>query len=327
MSESAAAVAITTVLSILVIVDIVGNCLVCATIRKNRDMRTPMNYLLVNLAIADILYATFITPKIVMSVNLSHPEGVYGAIICKLLTGGSIAWIGAFSSIPTLAAIAIERYYAVIYPYSNKGKLTTRKLKVIIPGIWIFSVTFLIPIFLVMKVKGGFCVDSWPEPWMVKAYHLAVDVLVFLPLTLMVVLYSRVVYTLWLKRSDENQLNHQQIGVARVRKRVTLMVVTVSIIFGVSWGTMQVLYFLFYFASYTLGPVTIAVTNTMVLFNSAVNPFVYALLNQQFRRKMKRMIYCSKSSAPRVQSDQDTQDTDRTTNTTHSIQATGPSQE
>ncbi|KAL9958278.1 hypothetical protein ACROYT_G035274 [Oculina patagonica] len=290
-------------------------------------MRIPVNYLLVNLAIADILYATFITPKIILSVNLSHPEGLSGAIICKLLTGGAVAWIGAFSSIATLAAIAIERYYAVIHPYSNKGKLTKRKLKVIIPGVWIFSTIFLIPVFLGLKVKGNFCVDSWPELWMVKAYHLAVDVLVFLPLALMVVLYSRVIYTLWLKRSDDNQLNHQQKGVVRVRKRVTLMAVTVSVIFGVSWGTMQVLYFLFYFTSYTLGPVTIALTNTMVLFNSAVNPFVYALLNQQFRRKMKKMIYCTSSSALRVHPDQDTQDVELATNTVHPNQTTRSSQE
>ncbi len=34
-----AGVAITTVLSILIIVDIVGNSLVCAIIKRNRDMR------------------------------------------------------------------------------------------------------------------------------------------------------------------------------------------------------------------------------------------------------------------------------------------------
>ena len=39
MSESAAAIAITTVLSILVIADIVGNSLVCAIIKRYRDMR------------------------------------------------------------------------------------------------------------------------------------------------------------------------------------------------------------------------------------------------------------------------------------------------
>lgn len=39
MMSQSAAVAITTVLFILVVVDIVGNSLVCAIIKKNRDMR------------------------------------------------------------------------------------------------------------------------------------------------------------------------------------------------------------------------------------------------------------------------------------------------
>ncbi len=39
MPESAATIAITTVLAILVIFDIVGNSLVCAIIKRNGDMR------------------------------------------------------------------------------------------------------------------------------------------------------------------------------------------------------------------------------------------------------------------------------------------------
>ena len=89
-----------------------------------------MNYLLVNLAIADILYATFITPKIFFRLASTYPGGMTGTVVCKLLTGGGLAWIAGTSSVVTLIAIAAERYYAVIYPIGNIGKLTKRKLKV-----------------------------------------------------------------------------------------------------------------------------------------------------------------------------------------------------
>ena len=73
------------------------------------------------------------------------------------------------------------------------------------------------------------------------------------------------------------------------------MVVTLSVIFGICWGTDQVIY------SFTsAGPVSVAIANTMVMFNAAVNPFVYALLNQQFRSKMKKMICCTGYLARRV---------------------------
>ena len=80
-------------------------------------------------------------------------------------------------------------------------------------------------------------------------------------------------------------------GVLKVRKRVTLMVVIVSLIFGISWGTSSVFYVLKHFTAFNIG--NVAITNTMALFNSSVNPFVYALLNQQFREKVKRMICCT----------------------------------
>ena len=84
-----------------------------------------------NLAVADILYATFIAPKVVFKLtNVNHPDGVTGTVLCKLLTDGNVAWTGSASSFVTLAAIAIERYYAVMYPRGNKGKLANFKLKV-----------------------------------------------------------------------------------------------------------------------------------------------------------------------------------------------------
>ena len=71
----------------------------------------------------------------------------------------------------------------------------------------------------------------------------------------------------------------------KVRKRVTLMVVAVSAIFGVSWGTGQLVYVLLYFISDDIGAVLLAISDVMILFNSAVNPFVYALLKQPIQRE------------------------------------------
>ncbi|KAL9957378.1 hypothetical protein ACROYT_G039009 [Oculina patagonica] len=294
-------VAMTTALAILLIFDIVGNSLVCAILRRNRDMRTPVNYLLINLAAADILYAVFVAPNIfvVQFSFIRHPDGTFGQFMCKVVTGGSVAWVGGFSSILTLLVIAIERYYAVMYPHGNHWKLTKRKLKVIIPGIWIGSLIFNIPQFLVLNFSetSHNCEYMWPEEWMVKVYQtLKWNLVTAVTLLVMVVLYSRIVYTLWFKSDDGNQLTHQQMGVLKVRKRVTLMIVAVSIIFGICWGVDQVVYTLMFTANIDVGPVAVAIANTMVLFNAAVNPFVYALLNQQFRQKAKRMIcggYCS----------------------------------
>ena len=90
--------------------------------------RTPINYLLVNLAIADASYATLVTPQTFLDIAPTHPGGTIGTFLCKFVTSGNFAWIAADSSVITLVAIAAERYSAVIYP--NVGKFTKGKLKV-----------------------------------------------------------------------------------------------------------------------------------------------------------------------------------------------------
>ena len=83
-----------------------------------------------NLAVGDILFAAFIIPKVFFNFIFTHPGGVTGTSLCKLLIRGTVAWVGELASIITLVAVAIERHHAAVYPFGNKWKLTKRKLKV-----------------------------------------------------------------------------------------------------------------------------------------------------------------------------------------------------
>jgi len=84
----------------------------------------------VNLAVADITFAIFLAPKFILSRTFTHPDGEAGKALCRLLTGGTLGWFGGVSSAFTLVAVAVERFYAVMHPHGNKGRLTKRKLKV-----------------------------------------------------------------------------------------------------------------------------------------------------------------------------------------------------
>ena len=82
-------------------------------------------------------------------------------------------------------------------------------------------------------------------------------------------------------------------GVVRVRKRVTLMGVTVTAIFGMCWTPDIVAHLIDNFTSVSIGKPAYPVLHTLMLFSSAVNPFMYALVNKTFREKLKGMICCS----------------------------------
>ena len=72
------------------------------------------------------------------------------------------------------------------------------------------------------------------------------------------------------------------------------MVVTISAIFVISYGAGAILHLLNnQVGSFKLGPYVFPIAHTVFMFNSAVNPYAYALINQRFRKRMKRMICCS----------------------------------
>ena len=91
-------------------------------------------------------------------------------------------------------------------------------------------------------------------------------------------------------------------GVLRLRKRVTLTAVTITAILVISWGADGILHLIQEYAgSVKLSPLTTPIAHTIMIFNSAVNPFAYALLNQRFRKEMKQMV-CPRSFRTRVYS-------------------------
>ena len=77
-------------------------------------------------------------------------------------------------------------------------------------------------------------------------------------------------------------------GVLKVRKRVTKMVLTVSIIYALCWLPNLSVYALAYLSpSQTYGTVLYITSIVLVTCNSAVNPFIYVFVNQTFREKLK----------------------------------------
>ena len=79
------------------------------------------------------------------------------------------------------------------------------------------------------------------------------------------------------------------------------MAVTVSVIFAVCWLADSTVLVLDYYAhSHTIGETVHAATSIMIMFNSAINPIMYALVNQKFRKKLKGMMCCACRPAKRI---------------------------
>lgn len=288
-------IALTFCFATLVLAGLVGNILVSLVILFNKTMQTPINYLLLNLAVADIITVTFISPQYIFIHAFTHPTGVAGDFLCKFITGGNLSWIGGVASVFSLVAISFERYQAVTNPYSPDSKFSMSKVKALVISCWIFTTVFNFPLFFAIYYdkEKKFCLESWPAAAYGKAnstaWLLAVGII---PASIMASLYSRVVYDLWFKQMNGNT----QIAIRKSRKKVTKVVLIVSVIYAVSWFPQLILYVLSnYHQAFEFGNVAYITSVVMVTFNSAVNPIIYAFQSQRFRQYFKQLLCCRRN--------------------------------
>ena len=77
------------------------------------------------------------------------------------------------------------------------------------------------------------------------------------------------------------------------------MGVTVTTIFGICLAPDVIAHNLDFFTSVDISKLAYDVIYLLILLNSAVNPFVYALVNKNFREKLRGMICCSCTGSTR----------------------------
>ena len=269
---------------VLVLIDLIGNTLVILVVVSNRYMHTPVNYLLVNLALADILIGLAILPQYVLRYAFHHPEGVSGDWMCKFITGGNCIWVGGAASLFTLIAIAFERYFAIIHPHAALGKITAKKLKILVMASWAFAALKDGTTFFIMKYDPviDFCMETWSDITSARTFTAILFVLdSLIPLSLMGYLYGRIVYRLWFSGPSPVRF-----ALLRARKKFTKMILIVTVLYALFWTPVAVLYFISYYGIPNISYGS-AAYNTSVVFvclNSSVNPFVYSFQNERFRR-------------------------------------------
>ena len=273
---------------VLVLIGLIGNTLVILVVASNRHMHTPVNYLLVNLALADVLIGLAILPQYVLRYAFHHPEGVAGDWMCKFITSGNFIWVGGAASLFTLIAIAFERYFAIIHPYTALGKITARKLKILVMASWTFAALKDGVPFFIMKYDPviDYCMETWSDITSERAFTTVILVLdSLIPLSLMGYLYGRIVYCLWFSGpTPVRELSG--FALLRARKKITKMILIVTVLYALFWTPVGVLHFISYYGKPNISYSSVAY-NTSVVFvclSSSVNPFVYSFRNERFRR-------------------------------------------
>ena len=120
----------------------------------NPRMKNTTNLLILNLAVADLLFILVCVPFTASDYVLMYWP--FGLFWCR--TVQYIIYVSAYVSIYTLVLMAGDRFLAVVFPISSLTIRTITNAKVLISLTWVITIASNIPIWLthnLQKVPTG----------------------------------------------------------------------------------------------------------------------------------------------------------------------------
>ena len=243
-------------------------------------MKTTTNYLILNQACCD-LFITIIE-LISMFLPFDHVGdrwfgGLLGLITYKIFQVST--FIAPAFSIWVLVTIAIERFYAVIRPL--KSSLVSLLLKA-------WSVTssteYVVSAKVVQIGEHYYCYLPIP-----KWFILATILNILLPLLAITVLYFIVCQKLWLRKvpGEGTIQNHGQVEAKKTAKKVTVMMITIVVLYVLCWIPLDVYIILVFWEYVEINFSLYVFLVWLTVSFSALNPYIYVAFSRKFRNGFK----------------------------------------
>nr|WHI92775.1 5-HT receptor 1 [Scylla paramamosain] len=189
--DTAAMVVTSVILGVMILTTVIGNVFVIAAILLERNLQQVANFLIVSLAVADLMVACLVMP--LGAVYEISKEWILGPELCDMWTSSDVLCCTA--SILHLVAIALDRYWAVTqvdYIHSRNGT----RIGLMILMVWLTAVVVSIaplfgwrdPDFLVRVNEHKKCLVSQDLAYQVFATMATF----YVPLTAILILYWKI---------------------------------------------------------------------------------------------------------------------------------------
>uniref|UniRef100_UPI0037E7C5DE parapinopsin-like n=1 Tax=Semicossyphus pulcher TaxID=241346 RepID=UPI0037E7C5DE len=276
---------------------IVLNATVIIVSLMHKQLRQPLNFALVNMAVADL--GTAMTGGVLSVVNNAQGYFSLGRTGC-VMEGFAVSLFG-ITSLCTVALIALERMFVVCKPL---GQITFQK-KHAFGGIalsWLWSLAWnLPPLFgwgrYELEGVGTSCAPDWHnrDPHNVS-YILAYFAVCFAaPFVIILASYTKLMWTL---HQVSKMACVEGGAVAKSEMKVASMVVLMVLTFLISWMPYASLAMLVVYDPYVnIHPLVGTVPVYLAKSSTVYNPIIYIYLNKQFRKYAVPFLLCGRASA------------------------------
>jgi len=263
-------VALITVNSIVGVFGTLGNLLVCVAVVINPSLRRSSNYLLLSLAIADLIVTMMCEPVLVVSLG---KRTFFNECAAKLDQAYRILTrLSCTASVVHMAAISVDRFIAVVYPLRYKSIIDSYGLKILLTTSWALPIT--VPI-LISVIPTNF---PQAKAFIGLGIFGTSYVIVFL-------FYSLIVISLVKRRIGRKQLRMHSSNDASqpsVEIRVAFTLAIVIAVFTVCWAPLVTALFATGKPLVKIQGVAHMWIGTLALSNSAMNFVIYGSRMRNF---------------------------------------------
>lgn len=319
-------------LLIIMLSSLVGNTLIILAIYRNLSLRSITSVFIANLAVADFLLALLGMP-FTMASSITY-EWVFGDAWCTI--NGMINSIFCIASMLSLAAVSIDRYFAIIKPLQYPLIMTPRVALRMISYVWLHAIICaFLPVFgwssYIYITKESICTADWGSDIPYTLFIFASSF--FAPLVVMAYCYfhilraarrqsKKIVPRVGELREETLQtmvavpvafaIDSSSVASAKDKakekeakekfKRDTRAAKTLLIVMGTfmfCWAPHFIGMTCFLFPSCKWPDAFFATTTWLAMLNSGCNPIIYGVMNKKFRQSFKDILMCRKTRTNR----------------------------
>ncbi|KAL9975824.1 hypothetical protein ACROYT_G013029 [Oculina patagonica] len=290
----------TAVLSLTFVANFLGNICVCLAISRARSLRQkPSSSILASLAVSDFSLLSFLLFRLIWLYDF---EAANKACEHFLVLLGALSYV----SICHICLLSCDRYIAIIYPLRYKAILTTTRVKLALLVSWgapVISIVVL-PLFYGDSDSAQFrtsiigCSESTDEPSLLHKIHLVFNFTLFvaIPFVVLLLVYGHIAKISWFQSNrvepGEN-LNPETAELRRKKRKDMKWMKTIVMVIG-AFAFCYIPAFVCILVTAKLGPSRVpnALHSTvvvMITINSALNPIIYMLRSNDFKRAYKKI--------------------------------------
>ncbi|XP_053482575.1 teleost multiple tissue opsin 2b [Ictalurus furcatus] len=287
-------IALSVILGFIMTLGFLNNFIVLVLFCKFKKLRTPVNMLLLNISVSDMLVC-------VCGTSLSFASSVRGR---WLLGRTGCMWYGFINScfgIVSLISLMILSYerYSTMTVYNNQGP-NYRKHLLAVGGSWLYSLIWTVPPLLGwssygLEGAGTSCSVSWTDH-SPKSHAYIICLFIFclgLPVLLMVYSYGRLLYAV-------KQLGKIHKTARRRDYHLLFMITTTVVCYLLCWTPYSVVALMASFGRPgIITPVASIIPSLLAKSSTVINPVIYIFMNKQFYRCFRTLLgYKERSAVP-----------------------------